>query len=162
MKNNEDETELNEKKVCSKCKENKELGEFAISKSSKTGYQSYCKICKIEWYNLNKDEISKNANKKYKKFREANPVVKKDIEKIKNRIKEYHKQYEQTNKGKIKIYKQQRQPIRNEYDRNNRKTKPLFKLAETIRVNINRYIKKGKSKSSKNILGCTWEELKYG
>ena len=36
MKNNEDETELNEKKVCSKCKENKELGEFAISKSSKT------------------------------------------------------------------------------------------------------------------------------
>ena len=38
-----------EKKVCSKCKEEKEVCEFGKRKDSKDGLRSECKSCGKEW-----------------------------------------------------------------------------------------------------------------
>jgi hypothetical protein len=62
-------------KICSKCKEEKEVCEFSIDKTKKDGYMSWCKICR---------------KIKEKKYREQNP------EKVKLRRKKYY------NNNKIK------------------------------------------------------------
>ncbi len=54
-----------EVKFCFKCKNNKKLEKFNISKQSKDGYQSNCKDCKQEFYNKNKKEIIQKAKSYY-------------------------------------------------------------------------------------------------
>jgi len=63
-------------KICLKCKKEKELDEFNKNKTSKDGYQSYCKSCKkeIDIDSLDKDpkrrENQKERNKKYRNWYE--------------------------------------------------------------------------------------------
>lgn len=51
-------------KICSKCKEIKKLSEFYKNKSQKDGYNNWCKECVKEYKKENKEEISKQTNKK--------------------------------------------------------------------------------------------------
>jgi hypothetical protein len=74
-----------ESKICSKCGSDKPLCEFNKDKTHKDGYRSVCKLCV---YSYQKERNSLKQKDKPKK--ETLPK------------KEYHKQYYQNNKEKIK------------------------------------------------------------
>jgi hypothetical protein len=144
-------------KVCSKCKEEKELSYFDKDKRKKDGHRSQCKKCIKEYY-LNNKEYYKEYKEKYKeKYKEYyKERYKNNKEKNKEYYKEYRKEYYKNNKEKHKEYCK-------EYIKNRMQIDPLFKLKCNIRSLIRTSIKnKGFTKSSQtyNILGCTYEEFK--
>jgi hypothetical protein len=158
-----------EKKVCSKCKEEKLLTEFNKGRSE-------CRLCskeyKKEYYQNNKDKIKKGK----KKYRENNKDKTKEYNKEygennKDKTKEYDKEYRQNNKDKTKEYnkeyrqnnKDKTKEYNKEYCRVRRQSDPLYKLTTNIRNLLKQSFKRdGYIKKSKTykILGCTYEEFK--
>ena len=158
-----------EKKVCTKCKGEKELSEFNKGRSE-------CRLCskeyKKEYSENNKDKIKKGK----KKYRENNKdkikeYVKKYRENNKDKIKEYDKEYKQNNKDKTKEYNEEyrqnnkgkTKEYNKEYCRVRRQSDPLYKLSTNIRNLLKQSFKRdGYIKKSKTykILGCTYEEFK--
>jgi hypothetical protein len=131
-----------EKKICSKCKDEKDVCEFRKSSKMKNGLQSECKSCSKLRYLLNRDEI----------------LIKKKIysEKNKEKKSEYDKQYRLNNKIK-----------KNEYIRNYRKIKrqsnPTFRLIESMRSRLKNFFKSNNIQNYNktfNIVGCSPQELK--
>jgi hypothetical protein len=158
-----------EKKVCPRCKEEKELSEFNKGRSE---CRLCSKECKKKYRQNNKDKI-KEYDKKYrennkdrakeygKEYRQNNKdKIKKGkkeySENNKDKIKKGKKEYRENNKDKIKEYSK-------EYCRVRRQSDPLYKLTTNIRNLLKQSFKRnGYTKKSKtyNILGCTYEELK--
>ena len=148
-------------KKCNKCKLEKRFEEFTKDKSKKDGLHTQCKSCKKEWRNNNKEyykEWNNNNKEYYKEWRNNN----------KEKIKEYYKEWDNNNnKEKIKeYYENNKNKInynKNQYQKNKRKSNPLFKLSTNIRTLINNIIKvKDYQKNTKteSILGCSFEEFK--
>lgn len=69
-------------KTCTKCGEEKSLEDFHKNKSRKDGLYFYCKACRREYYQKNKEAITQYQREYYQK----NPHVKKKWEK-KNKAK---------------------------------------------------------------------------
>lgn len=103
-----------EKKVCSKCKEEKEVCEFGKRIKNKDGHDNACKSCRklIRQLPENKEKIKlrntlwNNQNKEYfKKYSQNNNNIKEYKEKYrqlnKEKINEYDKKYRESNKEKI-------------------------------------------------------------
>jgi flagellar biosynthesis GTPase FlhF len=94
-----------EKKVCSKCKEEKEVCEFSKSSNRKDGYQSQCKNCKKEWKLNNREhvlEYNKNYNQKNKE--KLNGYKKKWKQSNSKQISNFQKNYKEKNKEKLSKY----------------------------------------------------------
>ena len=70
-------------KICTKCKEEKSLGDFRKQSSTKDGLKYYCKKCDNriakKYYEKNKGKIVNNV----KQWQKDNP----------NKVKEYKKSY---------------------------------------------------------------------
>ena len=161
-----------ETKICNKCKIQKELTEFYKLKSSKDGYNSWCKICVNEknnkwrennrevaltcskkWYQNNKDKKSEY----FEKYRIETP------EKIKETKKKYREKNKEIIKQKKKIYDELYKPKRNLLRREKQKTDIVFKLINNVRVRLIKYLKKlniTKKNKTFEIVGCTPQELK--
>ena len=170
------------KKICSKCKEEKELCEFNNDKNKITGYRSECKSCqkiystkyrlrtfdkrksyreenqeKIKlWREENKEKIYNNKKEYRKKNREIISEQKKEYyEKNREKILLYNKEYRKSNKEKIKNYGKNYR----EKNINN----PIFKLSYNIRRRIRGFIKSSNYNKKDlifNIVGCSPEFLK--
>lgn len=127
-----------EKKICSKCKIEKDVCEFYKNKQTKDGIYSSCKRCKLKWRQENKI-ITNLTNKRSRD---------KHIEKHRTR----NSLYQKNNKEKINL----RMVIR-------RKNEPIFKLKCLIRsrvwnfFNYNNITKRNKTF---DIVGCSPEFLK--
>lgn len=74
-------------KICSKCKNEKELDDFYPSKKTKDGYNIWCKVCNKEYNKQFKDP------ERRKKWREDNKEYNKSI----------HKKYYLANKEKMNL-----------------------------------------------------------
>ena len=74
-------------KTCSKCGEEKLLGEFQIKKGGKYGRGSRCKLCRRKYRQDNKEKIAARAKQHYQDNKE--------------KIKAKHKAYREANKEKI-------------------------------------------------------------
>jgi len=169
-------------KICSKCKEEKEVCEFNKDKNKITGFRSECKSCqklyskkyrekttshrkkyyednigKIkEWRELNREKV----NKQRKEYRESNKNLisigkKTYYEKNKEDILTYHKEYRKKNSVKFISYG------KNYRIKNN--SNPLFRVSNNIRKRIRTFLKlKNLTKTNKtfNIIGCSPEFLK--
>ena len=129
-----------EKKICSKCQEEKEVCEFYTDKSKIDGYYSSCKKCKIIYTKTRVDEnktylkLWKINNPNYqKKFREKNPnyvkeYYKNNKEVLLERVKKHYHENKETILPKIrerssKYYydnRETRLEYRKEYNKNNR------------------------------------------
>ena len=143
-----------EKKVCSKCKEEKDVTEFYSGRNQ-------CKLCVKEYkkeYKENNKQKIKDISKKYReKYKEKNKekikqYKKEYIEKNKEKNRKYNNQYREKNKEKINIRLC-----------NRRQSDPTYRLIESIKSRINESIRrKGYTKKSKtyDILGCTYNEFK--
>lgn len=157
------------KEICNRCGVEKSIEEFSKNKSYKSGYSKRCKKCSSEltseWKKNNKEKVINwsNENKDKKHQHNKNRDNKKYYSENKEKIKEYRKKYKDINPEKIKEWyfnsKEQRNFRRN-YRRNN---DFLYKISYNIRNLVSKSFKRnGYSKNSKtkDILGCSYEELK--
>lgn len=101
-------------KKCSKCKEEKELGEFSKNRTSPDGYQRYCKICMQQY----SKQYKKEHVDKTKKYRQGR------AEELKDYFKQYNQEHKERKALSDKIYynknKDKIQKYRRQYQQDNR------------------------------------------
>ncbi len=144
-------------KVCSKCKETKEVTLFYKRKSSKDGLRSHCISCEKQ-YKLDNNDRIKDYSKIYKLNNSFRIREKSQQYYINNKenINEYSKNYRLNNLLELNLKRNNRR--KNKYIND-----VLYYLQENIRASINTsFNKKNYSKSSRTfeILGCSYEHLK--
>jgi len=176
-----------EKKICSKCKLEKDVCEFIPDKSRKDGFNGKCRICKSLYdkkrYLNNLDSFKKRSKDYYENNKETsiksskiwaknNPkkrkrIVNNWVKNNPNKIKVSRQKYESKNKTKIKIkrkvYNSKNRDKQRLYEKQKRKTDVLFKLKNNMRTRLNMYLKsKNITKKNKtfNYTGCTPQFLK--
>jgi hypothetical protein len=175
-----------EKKVCSRCKIEKEFTEFHKRNDNYgDGYRSICKLCvsnksKEKYQKSSDKKISSSKNYYYKnreeilnkKRKNYSPEKKKEYlennkekiihgyreyrEKNRQKILDYKKEYRKFNKEKIKKY-------RKEYIKLRTKNDLEFKIMNNLRSRLRQYIKttnNNKKSSISEMIGCSSEELK--
>lgn len=115
---------------CSSCKEEKELSSefFAKNITTPNGFTSMCKTCKSrykypekykEYYQKNKEEISKKSREKYLKLIQNNPKY----------CSEFYHKHKSKHIESRKAYYQSHKEIAAEYNKNyKRNNKKKFKL----------------------------------
>ena len=159
-------------KVCTECKEEKEISNFHIKKSSSDGHKSKCKKCisvlSKEYYLDNKNNILKKCKTYKNNNKEKCKISRKTYyNNNKEKCKEVDRLYYKENKENKRI-------TRNEYRKNNREKvrlqekalkdkNPTYRLGCSVRTLIGNSIsKKGYRKNSKtaNILGVSIPEFK--
>ena len=95
-------------KICTKCKENKQLDEFHKRNKSKDGLEFKCKTCfsvRAKIYRVNNKVKLNSYQKKYREnnIEQCKLLIKKWTESNKDKVIEYHKDYYVNNKEKINI-----------------------------------------------------------
>jgi hypothetical protein len=122
-----------EKKICSKCKVEKDISNFYSDKRKSDGLYSQCKECFLEKNNSYKQNNKEKIKSKRKDYYQSNKSI--EIERV--------KLWQKNNKNKIT------KRFMLKYN-----TDILFKLSHNLRRRINQYLIK-KNKSTLKILGCT-------
>ena len=173
-------------KVCTKCKLNKPLSDYANCKRGRHNKQPKCKSCNKSYREDNRDKIVTYLNNYYQENKEQ--LIIKNNQRVKDNyenVQEYKKKWYlenkedvaekakiryENNKEEIQQYKKEYFQInKNKLIKNNtqrreerRKTDKLFDLrlniSNTIRTSIQKRCKK--SKSTKEILKCSLEDFK--
>jgi hypothetical protein len=168
-------------KKCKKCNVVKDVSEFNKAIANKDGVRNECKVCmklyKKKHYKANKESIDKKnkewykANEnKVKKYREYNKEKKAQYNKKYNKVNrgkriEYMNKYNHTPKVKEKRekrYEANKEEINNnvvKYIKSRIKTDSLFRLKWSTRANIHRYLRDGKSKRTREIIGIGFKEF---
>jgi hypothetical protein len=138
-----------------------------IAEQNKIKYQKNKEqiIAKVKEYKKLNPDIEKRSYDKNKETRLEKQ--KKYGEKNKERIKQYKKEYQQKNKERLNQisneYRLTNKKLINEKIKNRVKSDPMYALTVSIRKNILKAFRKRtfeKTSSTKDILGCTFEELK--
>jgi hypothetical protein len=166
------------KKICTKCKKEKEITDFRKQKTDKNGRRSDCLMCEKQYYKKyrenNKEKLKKEAKEYYqnnkeklkektKKYRDNNKeYINKKNQEYNQNNKEYFKkkskEYNQNNKEYIKkknqeYYQNNKEYFKkrfNQYYKRRRNTDLIFRLTGNIRSNIYKLLKnKNYSKKSK-------------
>ena len=143
-------------KVCSKCKEEKNIDDFGKDSTRPKGISYLCKICLIDKSNKyrekNREKVLQ-SNKDYKvKNKESIKQKRKIRDKINNvKLSEYRKKYSQQNKDKINDW------YKFEYQKN-----ILYRIGKMVRSRIFNYVNKNNNKTYKtfDIVGCSPEFVK--
>jgi len=156
------------RKICCKCKIEKDVSEFGNSSKSKDGLNYSCKECQNKrskeyskknynkvlesqrtWRQKHLDWVSDRNKKNYIKF----------IEKNKSRTRIWYK----NNPEKRKEYRENYRPRKREQRKERRASDEVFKITNNIRARLYRYIKKlniTKRNRTFDIVGITPTELK--
>lgn len=175
------------KKVCTKCGEDKSVNEFWKNKRYSDGLQNQCKCCfkisnkkyrednkdKLKTYYKsyredNKDKITNGAKKYYQKNKQTLSNYQKEYnKKNKELVKQKKKKYREENEEKVKIYskkwREENKEKRRVRESKRLKSDVLYKLTCSIRkIMYDAFRKKSFRNTSKtaNILGCTFEQFK--
>ena len=123
-----------ETKICSKCKEEKNICDFSKDKTRKDGYYLNCKQCEKIRLKLFRSNNPEKIKEKYKKDKLKNPDY----------IKEWYKKNPNYN---------------SEYEKKRRETDTIFYLRKKVRNRIRDYFRY-KTKTTIEYLGCEIELLK--
>ena len=161
-----------ETKVCSKCKEEKNICDFYKRKETKNGYRSDCKKCFNEITLIYKEKNKKKYKEQKQEFFQKNKklLLEKKQNWRKNNPEEYKKQnrnyWEKTKdlqSKKKKIWIENNREKYNSYWTNRKNIDPKFKLLMGMRSRLSGYLKKlhiSKKNKTFDIVGCTPEFLK--
>lgn len=125
-------------KICTKCKNEKELDDFSNFKNSKDGKNPACRKCKKEY-----DQVNKEKQSKYHKLKREKEL---DLFKIKDL------KYKRENLHKSR-----------EYEKNKWKTDEKYRLKKLLRCRLHSALKvqnSSKYQSTLLLLGCSIEEFK--
>jgi hypothetical protein len=157
-----------ETKVCSKCKEEKNICEFGKLKSSKDGMSYRCKQCERlrgkEYLNKNYLKVleqnkiwrSKNPEwvyNRHKRFRENN----------KDKVNEMRRNWLSKNPQKQKEYRENYKPRKREQIKERNENDVLFNLLNRLRSRLRKYLiiqNITKKNRTLELVGCTPQELK--
>lgn len=143
-----------EMKICRKCNLEYPVSYFAKGRAQ-------CSSCRkkinAEWRDKNKQYIKKRAKQKWIQFKNNPEHLKKRKDwYLKNReriLKEKKDYYEANKKCILETHKK--------YERNKLKTDPLFRFQKNIRRRVLAAFKNSyKLDTTKNLIGCSWEELR--
>jgi hypothetical protein len=141
-----------EKKICSKCKIEKDICEFhkkTISNKGVQYYKSWCKDCQSE-----KDKSKRLLNPdKYKIW----------YDKTRKQRNEYRSKYYQCNKEKIIIQNKKQITKRNIARNKKYKEDPVFKIKRLLSTRMRDLLKLknfNKKETYNNIMGCSPQYLK--
>lgn len=128
-----------EKKICSKCKTEKDFNEYYKSSITKDGYRGECKVCiklaqkkyqknnrdsrnllQKKWREKNKDKLHRYGKKNYSKNAEKIKMKSKqyrseNAEKIKKHNKKYYNENKETEKNRVRDWVTSNQKKRTEY-----------------------------------------------
>jgi len=135
-----------EKKVCRKCKEDKEVCEFNKDKNKKDGISTLCRKCT----KISNENYRNNNSVKYKEIQKKYRDSNKEKESIRRSI------WYNNNRDKRTLYS-------TEYDKSRKKTDPIYKLRRITRSRIHSFLKTkdiAKQNRTFDIIGCTPEFLK--
>lgn len=166
-------------KKCNKCNLEKEYVLFYKDKTKKDGYMNYCKSCKKNYENQNKEIILENKKIYYSKNKDSMSIKNKKYysenkENIlensrkyylenKERYLVYQKNYYFLNKEKIQNYKKTISFRINEKSRYRYNNDEIFRLRKILSSIILRSLKEGgyeKNSSTSKILGCSYGDFK--
>lgn len=147
-----------DQKTCKYCKIIKFLSEFPTEKNKPI---SKCKSCKSLhnkiWREKNKDKIKIKNKEKWQVRKNDKNYIDKQREYYLNNKEEIlleKKKYYIENKDKI-LYRHKK------YEQKQLKGNPLFRLRKNIRRRLHLALNgKFKTKTTLNLIGCTWDELK--
>lgn len=160
---------IGNRKVCSKCKEEKDIEEFKNNRYYKDGVNSWCRKCTNN-YNKHYREHNKETVKKSKQNWYINN---KDY--VKNKVKKYTENNIEQSKESKKNWRIKNTELINKRRREERKNNPdkirkqdkkkrqsgLYKLRMRLRSRINIAIKNGtKSDLTMKLIGCSLERLR--
>ena len=158
-----------EKKICSKCKIEKEVCEFnkkSVSKNGMQYYKSRCKKCQSEdekikrdsnpqqykiWYDKTRVDRNKWRSEYYQSNKEKNS------EKFRLLSNEYYKKNKDKRLEYRKSYLKNNREKYNEYVKNKKLSSPIYHLSFVVRNRIRTFLKSKnitKNNSTFNIVGC--------
>ncbi len=146
-----------ETKVCGKCKEEKNVSEFGVSRRDKDGLLYCCKICnnqRSEKYRKNNPDKTKESSKNYRL---------KNLEQRKIKRKEYYLENRDIIREREKIFREKYKPKRAIRRKERRKNDNIYGLVNDVRTRIWKYLKIHnitKKNKTFDIVGCTPQELK--
>lgn len=133
-------------KICTKCNKLKDECDFYQNNSYTTGICSRCKEC----IKLQRKIYRENNKKKIAKYKKDNYV------KQTNRIKVSEEDKKKRKKERRKKYRKRRAELQKE----RLNSDPLFKLKRNLRNRVWAIMKGGKSKSTEELLGASFENAK--
>lgn len=138
-----------EKKICSKCKIEKEVCEFYKKNKNSNLYRGQCKKCTDITSSAYKKNNAEIISEKSKKFRKENP----EINKEKCRI--YREKNPKSFKKWLEKNKEHRRIYINNYNQN-----PKNKIKNSLRSRINELMnKKYDNPRTINLVGCDYDFL---
>lgn len=167
-------------RVCTLCKTEKSIEEFALKKSHKDGISPWCKNCKSikdkanyeksklkrlekakSYYEINKDSIL-TRRKTDEKVKEYNKIYKKEN---KEYLRQYQNAYNHENKESIRqwrsLYNKTNRDNINQYNKKRSKD-PLIKTIKNVRSRLLDFLNNKnltKSKKFSEYIGCSKAEL---
>lgn len=156
-------------KKCWQCKKALPISLFAIDKKNKTGMSCKCAECLVKTKEHKRIRIGKYRQDKADHF---NAKRRENYSRLSNQEKKLlnnmSKIYQLENKVKIKkqrrSYRQNNKESINDrnkkYNSSKRAVDPMFKLRCSARERLVKYFGKHKSSSTKELLGCSFEDLK--
>lgn len=164
----------NQKKKCSKCKDEKLLSFFYNNRRHLFGKAPYCKECHKKEQKARttkyKERYKAISRAYYWKNRERELLKgKKRYIKNKDKIQVRHKKWREDNKEYMADYhkkwyaKNRKDKLAKNYkwERNQSKSNPIFKIRKNLRIRVYNVIKNNvKSASIMKLLGCSIEFLK--
>lgn len=157
-----------ETKVCSICKNDKDVCEFGKSKSSKDGLLYCCKKCNSERGKKYVKENPKKVLEQQKKWRDKNPEWvynrhKKWREENNELSNEIRRNWLNKNPEKRKEYRENYKLRKHERRKERRDNDPVFNLTNRMRCRLWKYLKTlniTKTNKTFQIVGCSPQFLK--
>jgi hypothetical protein len=161
-----------EKKICSKCIEEKELCDFGVCNSNKDGLKSTCKVCRKIEGKIYRENNAGKREETIKNWYNKNPEYNRNYyinntELINKQNKKWYENNKEKHRENDRIRKEKNIESVREYHNNlikhQRKADPLKKLIFNVRSRVYNILKNKiitKSNKTFDIVGCSPEFLK--
>ncbi len=148
-------------KKCSKCNIEKDLLDFNRCSVYYDGRKKECRDCQKNQSRIYRENNKQKINEKLRNNYKLNPEIQKERSEKwkKNNVDNYRLSNYKKNKKWEDKNKEYRKQYKNNYSTNRLKTDILFKISRNVRIRINKFLK-NKSKSTENIVGIPFDELK--
>ena len=148
-------------KVCSKCNEEKEFGEFTKKKTGKFGIESRCKTCRKIIDKIHYEENKTILLEKKREYYEENKTI------LLEKKREYYEENKIELIEKQRIRYQERDVVEHRKrvsvrEKNKRKNDPDWHMRSVLRCRVGAALKNNYKKacSTMELVGCTIDELR--
>ena len=142
-------------KICTKCEKAKDLSNFGVHSTRASGIQEVCRGCKAMMDKFNRANNPGQSSGKSKNYY----LLHRDS--IMDRVKQYSIDNADSIRQKNKEYFQLNKERWNKYGKDRAKIDPVYRMKVQMRKLLIKALNgQSKSKTTEQIIGCTYTELK--